>query len=310
VGSTPDFVWNVLEGDDQIPEFMDAVVALYQGVMSRLPEDDRPFFFDYWLRLFNLASTHLFTVDGVPHAILTQPHRPGSHQFRWETASLACSDEFRGRLVLPPGVDPDQSFRMPVIDGGDEIVSPLRGTRAVENQRGYVLSLREPPLETQPAAHWRISRIESGDVEEAIDLLKRCHADAGNSEPDLAGAREELRRSIDHDAGWCWVARHPDGPSLCGIACYIGMHLPDAGVPAILISDLAVEPRRQKQGLARVLQAHAFQRLRDRGHRWVFGNIDPENHASRSQAERLGRTVWYHCLRFRSTDDPESRVNR
>ena len=301
MGSGTNSGWGVLEGDHQVPEFTDAVLALYRGIFDRLPSSDRPFFLDYWLRLFNLASTHLFTVDGVPHALLTQPHRPVSHHFRWETASLACSDAFRGRLVLPSGIDPDQSFRMPVIDGGKGFASPLRDTRAVENQIGYVRSLREPPLETQPAAHWRISRIESGDVEEAIDLLKRCHADAGNSEPDLAGAREELRRSIDHDAGWCWVARLPDAPNLCGIACYIGMHLPVAGVPAVLVSDLAVEPRHQGQGLARCLQTHALQQLRDLGHRWVFGNINPENHASRSQAERLGRTAWYRCLRFYST---------
>ena len=59
MGSTPDIAWNVLEGDDQIPEFLDAVSTLYRDVLDRLPRDDRPFFFDYWLRAFNIASTHV-----------------------------------------------------------------------------------------------------------------------------------------------------------------------------------------------------------------------------------------------------------
>ena len=297
--------WRVLEGDEQVPEFLDAVIALYRGVFDRLSSVDRPFFIDYWLRLFNLASTHLLSVDGVPHALLTQPHSHFSHHFRWETPSLACSDEFRGQLVLPSDISSDQSFRMPVVVGS-EAVSALRNMRAVENQIGYVRSLLNPPLEAQSDTRWRFSRVESGDLEEAINLLQRAHAAAGNSEPDLAGAREELRRSIEHDGGWCWVARRIDDTNLCGIASYIGMHLPDAGVPAVLISDLAVDPKHQRQGMARCLQSHAFHQLRNLGHRWVFGNIDPENRPSCSQAESLERSIWYQCVSFRPIENHHS----
>jgi GNAT superfamily N-acetyltransferase len=307
LGSTPDIVWDVLEGDDQIPGFLDAVSTLYRDVLDRLPTDDRPFFFDYWLRLFNIASTHVATADGVPHAILTQPHRPGTHEFRWETATLACSDEFRGRLVLPPGVDPDQSFRMPVIDGGDEIVSPLRGTRAVENQRGYARSLTECPFETEADAPWSIRRVRREDFEEAIDLLRRSELSDEDPDPDLSESSEELRQVIENDAGWCWVASRSGESNLCGIACYAAMHLPDAGVPAVLVSDIAVDPEHRRQGLAQFMQHQAFACLRDLGLRWVFGCIEPENHASCRQAERLGRQLWFRCVRFHAISEQKDR---
>ena len=85
------------------------------------------------------------------------------------------------------------------------------------------------------------------------------------------------------------------------------MHLPDAGVPAVLISDIAVDPNHRRQGLAQFMQRRAFACLRDFGLRWVFGCIEPENHASRGQAERLGRTLWFRCVRFHGVADQKDR---
>jgi len=51
--------------------------------------------------------------------------------------------------------------------------------------------------------------------------------------------------------------------------------------------------------LARNLQRFAYARLRSAGYRWVYGNIDPGNLASRGQAEAAGREVWLQAVRFR-----------
>ena len=307
MGSTPDIAWNVLEGDDQIPEFLDAVSTLYRDVLDRLPTDDRPFFFDYWLRMFNIASTHVATADGLPHAIVTQPFRPGTHEFRWETATLACNDELHGRLVLPPEVDSGQSFRMSVIGTAGRTSSSLLGFHGRENQRGYALSLRECPFETEAGAPWSIRRVRREDFEEAIDLRRRSELSDEDPDPDLSESSEELRQVIENDAGWCWVASRVGESSLCGIACYAAMHLPDAGVPAVLISDIAVDPDHRRQGLAQFMQRQAYACLRDLGLRWVFGCIEPDNHASCGQAERLGRELWFRGVRFHAISDREGR---
>ena len=307
MGPNPDIVWSVLEGDDQIPVFLDAVSTLYRDVLDRLPADDRPFFFDYWLRVFNLASTHLATLDGLPHALVTQPLRPGTHEFRWETATLACSDDLHGRLVLPPGIDSGQSFRMSAIGTPGRTISPLLGFHGRENQHGYARSLTDCPFECEAGAQWTVRRIRSGDFEDAIDLLRRSEVSADDPDPDLSESTEELRQTIKNDAGWCWVASRAGASSLCGIVCYAAMHLPDAGVPAVLISDIAVDPDHRRQGLAQFMQRQAFACLRDLGLRWVFGCIEPENHASRGQAERLGRTLWFRCVRFHGSADQKDR---
>ena len=305
MGASPDIVWSELKGDDQIPAFLDAVSTLYRDVIDRLPAEDRPFFFDYWLRLFNIAATHVATVDGLPHAIVTQPFRPGTHEFRWETATLACSDELHGRLVLPPGVDCGQSFRMSAIGTAGRTSSPLLGFDGRENQRGYARSLTDFSLDNEADAPWSVRRIRREDFEEAIDLLRRSEVSDEDPDPDLSESTEELRQVIENDAGWCWVASRTGDSSLCGIVCYAAMHLPDAGVPAVLISDIAVDPEHRRQGLAQYMQRHGFACLRDLGLRWVFGCIEPDNHASCGQAERLGRTLWFRCIRFHAVDAEE-----
>ena len=305
MGASPDIVWSELKGDDQIPAFLDAVSTLYRDVIDRLPAEDRPFFFDYWLRLFNIAATHVATVDGLPHAIVTQPFRPGTHEFRWETATLACSDELHGRLVLPPGVDCGQGFRMSAIGTAGRTSSPLLGFDGRENQRGYARSLTDFSLDNEADAPWSVRRIRREDFEEAIDLLRRSEVSDEDPDPDLSESTEELRQVIENDAGWCWVASRTGDSSLCGIVCYAAMHLPDAGVPAVLISDIAVDPEHRRQGLAQYMQRHGFACLRDLGLRWVFGCIEPDNHASCGQAERLGRTLWFRCVRFHAVDAEE-----
>ena len=306
MGANPDIVWSVLEGDDQIPAFLDAVATLYRGVLDGLPAEDRPFFFDYWLRTFNLAATHLATVDGLPHALVTQPFRPGTHEFRWETATLACSEELDGRLVLPLGVDAEQSFRMSAIGDAGRRSSPLLGLHGRENQRGYACSLTDCSFEAEADAPWTVRRVRREDFEEAIDLLRRSCISQEDPDPDLSESSEELRQVIENDAGWCWVASRAGESSLCGIACYAAMHLPDAGVPAVLISDIAVDPGHRRQGLAQFMQRQAYACLRDLGLRWVFGCIEPDNHASCGQAERLGRMLWFRCVRFQSIDDADT----
>ena len=232
MGANPDILWSVLEGDDQIPAFLDAVATLYRDVLDRLPAEDRPFFFDYWLRTFNLAATHLATVDGLPHALVTQPFRPGTHEFRWETATLACSEELDGRLVLPQGVDTEQSFRMSAIGAAGRRSSPLLGLHGRENQRGYARSLTDCSFEAEADAPWTVRRVRRGDFEEAIDLLRRSEISDEDPDPDLSESTEELRQTIKNDAGWCWVAsrcrcielvRHRllrgDAPSGCRCSC-------------------------------------------------------------------------------------------
>ena len=294
--------WKLLEGDDQIPSFMDATVALYRPVFDRLAPDDRPFFFDYWLRLFNSSSTYVAMVDGVPQAMVTQPSGSAAHQYRWETATLACSDAIMGQLVLPEEIDREQSFRMSGFDPVQGARSPILNTDAFENQRGYVRSLLDCAFDPGSESPWRIRRLERAEFEQTLDLLKRSYATEKDPEPDLSEPREELRQTVDNDAGWCWVASPADGSSVCGVASYTAMHIPNAGVPAALVSDLAVDPAHQRQGLARFMQRHAYARLRELGQRWVFGNINPANQASCRQAEGLERTIWYRCVGFRTAE--------
>jgi predicted N-acetyltransferase YhbS len=296
------FTWKLLEGDDQIPFFMDATVALYRPVFDRLTPEDRPFFFDYWLRLFNTSSTYVAMIDGVPQAMVTQPRGSGAHQYRWETATLACSDAITGQLVLPEEIDREQSFRMSGFEPVQGVRSPVLNTEAVEKQRGYVCSLLDLGFDPGNGSPWRIRRLARADFEETLDLLKRSYATEKDPDPDLSEPREELRQIIDNDAGWCWVASPADESNVCGVVSYTAMHVPNAGVPAALVSDLAVDPAHRRQGLARFMQRQAYARLREFGQRWVFGNIDPENHASCRQAESLERTIWYRCVVFRTAE--------
>ena len=41
MGSGTNSGWGVLEGDHQVPEFTDAVLALYRGIFDRLPSSEQ-----------------------------------------------------------------------------------------------------------------------------------------------------------------------------------------------------------------------------------------------------------------------------
>lgn len=61
------------------------------------------------------------------------------------------------------------------------------------------------------------------------------------------------------------------------------------GTPCVLIYDIVVRPDFRRQGLAKSLQAFAYQEMKRQGVRWVVGNINPKNTASVKQAGSLGR---------------------
>ena len=90
-----------------------------------------------------------------------------------------------------------------------------------------------------------------------------------------------------HGAGWCFVAAAQDVPAqLAAMASYVVHPLQLVGVPVVLVADLAVDPDQRRRGLARNLQRFAYAYMHGAGYRWVYGNIDPGNLASRRQGGR------------------------
>ena len=286
--------WVRFEGDSQIGDFMNAAVQLHQPILDRLSDDQRPFFHDYWLRTFNDSLTFLGMIDGEPHALISQPSHSDIHQYRWRTSSLACSDDVFGELILPKEIALNQAFML----SSCRVGSAIPGTRAVEKQLGYARSLSDvsdSPLDNET---WQIEALTHEDLEETLALMKRGYAVEEGDALNLVEQRTELSQILEHDAGWCWIARSPDDGTIRGVVSYIANHIPLAGVPAILVADLVVDPRNQGRGIATHLQRFAYRELREQGLALVFGNIDPQNKASRRQAELLERSIWYRAIVF------------
>ena len=293
--------WRRFEGDGQVTQFMDAAVELHSAIFERLTSEERPFFYDYWLRILNNSAAFLATIDNAPHALVTQPFRSGVHQYRWLNTTLACSDELFGELCLPEDVDQNQPFMLSTCRVG----SAIPNTRAIETQLGYVRSLREPIDELDDEKAWNLELLKEDDLEETLALMRRGYASDEEPSPDMAEQQTELRQIVDSNAGWCWIARDAADSKICGVVSYTAKHIPLAGVPGVLVSDLVVDPLSRRQGLSVLLQRYAYRQLRELGLRLVFGNIEPDNKASRRQAEILERKIWYRAIVFRAIEDSE-----
>jgi GNAT superfamily N-acetyltransferase len=288
--------WVKFESETQIPAFIDAAVALHRPIFERLAARDRPAFFDAWLRRFNDSRAYLLAPDGPAEALVTVPRAPDVHAYRWQIRTLAFRDAAAGALALPADVDLARSFTVPC-PGSPLASSPLAATTHEEIQLGYVGSLEDVPEESA-IDELRLREAERGDLDAIIALLERSYDDLEDGPAGLDRQREELREIFAHDAGWCFVATPAATSEPIAMASYLMLHVPLSGVPAPLVGDLAVDPGHRRRGIARTLQRFAARRLRAAGCRWIFGNIDPGNAASRAQAEALRRTVWYRVIFF------------
>lgn len=284
--------WRRLESSSDIRPFMEAAVALHRPLLDRIEPALRPWFFDYWLRLFNQSRAYL--LEGDDAALVTVPRRPDLHEYRWQSRTLAVGGSTP--IVLPDDVDLSRSFVMPRFDGSvGDVDRTIRDASGRPVQLGYVRALgREPAAD----ASVRLRPGRADELDELMSLVDRGYAEFG--EEDDRGrepVRVELRQIFEHDAGWCIVAVDADDRPIA-MASYIAMHVPLLGVPAALVADLVVDPACRRRGLARAVQTEAARRLHAAGVTHLLGNIDPGNTGSRRQAESCGRTIWYEAIRF------------
>lgn len=293
--------WRNLQNDRDLPAFIDAAVELHRPLFERLAPTERPFFNDYWLRRFNEARAYLHANGSEAMALVTVPRSSDLHPFRWGIRTMAYREEIRGAIVLPNEVGLERAFTLPSPTGTVSAAPIIAGTTHKPVQLSYVRSLADidpvSPDETVPL-EFRTARTD--DLASILHLLKRAYADFDDVDPELFSQREEIRQIINYGAGWCFVAAAPDDPAqLIAMASYVLHPLQLVGVPVVLVADLAVDPDQRRRGLARNLQRFAYASMRGAGYRWVYGNIDPGNLASRGQAEAVGREVWFQAVRFR-----------
>ncbi|MCZ6850230.1 MAG: GNAT family N-acetyltransferase [Planctomycetota bacterium] len=298
--------WRTLQSDRDLPVFVDAAVELHRPLFERLSSAERPFFNDYWLRRFNEARAYLHANGSEAMVLVTVPRSPDLHPFRWGIRTLAYREEIRGAIVLPDGVGLERAFTLPSPTGTVPAAPIIAGTTHEPVQLSYVRSLADiDPVSPHETAPLEFRTARSDDLEPILHLLERAYADFDDVDPELFPQREEVRQIIEHGAGWCFVAVAPDDPAqLVAMASYVLHPLQLVGVPVILVADLAVDPNQRRRGLARNLQRFAYACMRGAGYRWVYGNIDPGNLASRGQAEAVGREVWFQAVRFRE-EGPE-----
>lgn len=176
--------------------------------------------------------------------------------------------------------------------------SAISDARAVETQFGYVRSLAAVTNEHDAMSSWRLKEFARDDLEETIALMRRGYTHDVESDPELSEQRSELEQILENDAGWCWIVRSEDDSSVTGVASYIAMHIEISETPGSLVSELVVDPRHRRKGLAVLMQRHAYARLHECGLEFVFGNIKPGNDTLRRQAEILGRSIWYRSVVF------------
>ena len=299
--------WRTLQSDRDLPAFVDAAVELHRPLFERLSSAERPFFNDYWLRRFNEARAYLHANGSVAMALVTVPRSLDLHSFRWGIRTLAYGEEIRGAIVLPDDVGLERAFTLPSPTGTVSAAPIIARTTHEPVQLSYVRSLADiDPVSSHEAAPLEFRTARSDDLDPILHLLKRAYADFDDVDPELFPQHEEVRQIIEHGAGWCFVAAAPDDPAqLVAMASYVLHPLQLVGVPVVLVADLAVDPDQRRRGLARNLQRFAYASLRGAGYRWVYGNIDPRNLASRGQAEAVGREVWFQAVRFREQGTEE-----
>lgn len=289
--------WIRLEHESDIPQFMDAALQMHLSLFSLLSREDRPYFFDAWLHRFNHSSAWRLADRERSLALVTVPRLADTHCYRWQVRTLACLDEAAVGLRLPDEIDLSRSFTMPVSSIGTEQAQPIiAGTTQKPVGYGYVCRLDE--VKDRPTEKWTFRPMERTDLGAILELLRVGYATAELPEPELERQRFEVFQIEEHHAGWCFVASEPGAVEPIGVVSYTVLQIPLIGVPAALVGDLAVHPEHRGRGLARCLQRWAAAHLRAAGLRWVFGNIDPDNPASRRQAEALGRRMWYQAVRF------------
>ncbi|MCZ6734802.1 MAG: GNAT family N-acetyltransferase, partial [Planctomycetota bacterium] len=269
------------------------------------------FFNDYWLRRFNEARAYLHVNGSEAMALVTVPRSADLHEFRWGIRTMAFREEIRGAIVLPDDVGLERAFTLPSPTGTVSPAPIIAGTMHEPVQLSYVRSLANiDPISPDETTALQFRTASTDDLEPILHLLARAYVDFGDMDAELFRQREEVRHIIEHGAGWCFVAAAPDDPAqLIAMASYVLHPLQLVGVPVVLVADLAVDPDQRRRGIARSLQRFAYASMRSAGYRWVYGNIDPGNFASRRQAEAVGREVWFQAVRFREegTEAPRGR---
>ncbi len=306
--------WRIFQSDRDIPAFIDAAFELHRPLFERLSAAERPFFNDYWLRRFNEARAYLHVNGSEAMALVTVPRSPDLHPLRWGIRTMAYREEIRGTIVLPNDVDLERAYTLPSPTGTVWPAPIIAGTTHEPVQLSYVRSLaNSDPISPDETVALKFRTARTDDIEPILHLLKRAYVDFEDMDPELFSQREEVRHIIEHGAGWCFVAAAPDDPAqLIAMASYVLHPLQLVGVPVILVADLAVDPCKRRRGIARSLQRFAYKSMGSAGYRWVYGNIDPGNVASRHQAEAVGREVWFQAVRFREdgTETPPARSER
>lgn len=306
--------WRKLEAEAEIPIFIDAAAALHKPLLDRLARGERPFFFDHWLTRFNHSDAWwLPETQGGP-ALVTAPRIADRHEYRWQVRTLAIGAGCRTDLDLPTDVGVERSFLMPRPCGEPSTNSVLSPMTAEPVQLGYVVRIDNDDGAAAEPGEWRFHESAQEHVGPILALLERAYpwldealsqAPIGSPQryevdpTDLHRQREELRQLAEYGAGWCFHATREDDSAPIAMVSYLAMPLPLVGAPSALAGDLAVETSQRGRGLARALQRFACRKLHQDGVRWLHGNIDPNNIASRRQAEAMGRTIWWEAVRFR-----------
>ncbi len=127
----------------------------------------------------------------------------------------------------------------------------------------------------------RLVDFDARDAPEVHDLLVCAYAGGGDTVAPFAPWWEALAADPEFDPALCFVARDAAG-RMDGVAqCWT----------SAFVKDLAVHPRRRRQGLGAALLLHACAVFRARGAAAVDLKVRADNLAARCLYERVGMRV-------------------
>jgi GNAT superfamily N-acetyltransferase len=275
---------------------MNSIIEIYGNIFKKLEKDEKPFFFNYWLKELNLSRCYLLKKDKKTVAFASYPKKKDIHYERWQSKNLAVLPEFKETIILPEEFKETEYFITPVLNSSCNPTFTISDSTITVNQINYEKHLTTSRRSLEPH-DIKFMELQDHMVEEVQGIVIPEYIGESLPEFYIPSLKREIRNSVTYNSAWCFCAKSQVTGKIIAFSLYLAFDLPLSGVPCALVGDIIVIPEMRNKGIGTKLQKYSYRKLRKKGINRVCGNIDTSNTPSLRHVKKLKRKPWSMAIK-------------